>query len=283
MQISIQDAIELMNEIEPFNIPQTDEDIIIELPDEFTPNDLYDALKEALGDIPFPPRYRIIRVVRIPEDEEPEFCSRCGRPIHHVYYMLDTRETEREEDALPYGSTCVKEITGYEPYYIKRATEVYEQKIREMEEEEERKRYAKEWQVVNIDLIDALSELAEGSEHYSPIAHSFLSTIEEYGTLSENAMKYAQRIVEKGNNLVSKEEYDFLTDLYFCINYPTPLRLSRYDKFINDIFSKGIDYGFTYKQRDTILKILKKYRKQLKDPSRTEDIKCVELINRLGI
>ena len=44
------------------------------------------------------------------------------------------------------------------------------------------------------------------------------------------------------------------------------LRLGRYGSdFIRDVRNRAVDYGFTYKQRDSLVSVLKKYRRQVQE------------------
>ena len=203
-----------------------------------------------------PPRWKIVRYEKL---DYPEQCSRCKRPITHVWTLFSS---ENPSEPLKLGSECIKIVTGKTVLQLKKEWNEYIIKTAEEIEEKERLRRVQGWIIANSELIEKLSELSEGKEHYLPLAGEFLDKITEYGTLTEKQLKFVKSLIEGSEKLISRDEFDNMLYTYYTLSIN--LRLSKYDyKFLSDVFKKALDYGITEKQKEAILKVLKKYRKQI--------------------
>lgn len=210
-----------------------------------------------------PPRFRIVRLEKLSLDSG-AYCDRCKRCIRWVYWLLDAEKSTDEKGAMAVGSECVKIITGKVPHEIKQEWKEHEARARQNVEELDRLKKAKEWMLANQEIITSLERLAEGREHYLPIALEFLDTISERGTLTPDQLNFVHSLIGKAVNLVGIEEYNVLLGGLFALGMH--LRLGRYDSnFIRDVRSRAVDYGFTYRQRDSLVSVMKKYRRQIQE------------------
>jgi len=210
------------------------------------------------------PRYRITRKEHQPfEGTNPIHCERCGHQITHLFEVTDT-----QTDAViwPLGSDCVYIVTGITPAAIPTAWNEYEAERLADEELLEKVRKAKEWQIVNADVLAGLEKLADGSEHYLPNAESILENVQKWGTLTEKQLEYAKRIIENAERYTSRDAYYETDHLAYFLQ--CELRLGRYDsQFLNDITGRD-QYGITIKQAEAVKKVALKYRRQISEKSK---------------
>jgi len=209
------------------------------------------------------PRYRITRKEHAPypqsSDGESRYCTRCKRPITYLYEVTDTKTGET---IYPLGSDCVYIVTGLTPSAISLQWLEHEATIAREEDALELLRKTKEWLTANTDTLTALEKLADGSEHYLPIASDLLANLEKWGTLTPKQTALAQTLIAKTDQYLSYSEYREITNLGYLLNFH--IRLGRYDReLLSDINTKALTWGYTVNQAQVIRKLAQRYRKQI--------------------
>jgi len=204
-----------------------------------------------------PPRYRISRKEHKPDGEE--HCLRCHRPITWLYEITDS---ETGLTSGPLGSECVYQVTGITPHGLAMAWREHEASCAKLQAELDEFQYVKEWQVANAKIIDGLTILATGTEHYLPLAEEWQDRLEKYGTLTEKQLALAYNLIAKTPQYVNRDTYHALFNLAIFIRHH--VRLGRYDgDLLSDISQKALTWGFTHGQASAIYKMRDRYRKQI--------------------
>lgn len=198
-------------------------------------------------------------------------CSVCGTPIIHIYSFKNLKTDEIKL----VGIECFKKLTGYTKKELEGKWKEYNGMI---EDEETKLRIEKEkiiFHKANKKIVDKLIHLKNKNKHHE-VLDSICEQYDETGFLSDKQMGFIDRIKEeKFDNLISEDEY---WELY---HLTTPLIWCNLDRF-SEGFYKSIMrgdscaeniavckegwhiYGISRKQKDALIKIVRKYRKQIK-------------------